>query len=252
MSTSTILLMAIAIFLITIISGGIPFILKLKNPGKYDFPIGEALANGVFLGAGLVHMLADASDRFSELGFNYPWAFVICGTTFLIFLLSEHIGFFMKKHNQNQSIFIAIASTIMLSIHSFFAGAALGITTNVSISNILFIAIIAHKWAASFSLAVYINKSNLTLINRISLFLIFSAMVPLGIYCGDELNQLSLSKGNTLLQPIFSSIAAGTFIYLGTFHGFKKAMKETNRHDFLQYFYVVAGFLLMVIVAIWL
>jgi len=250
MSISTTILMAIIIFLMTIISGAIPFIMKLKEPQKYDFPIGEALTSGVFLGAGLIHILADASKQFSNLNYNYPWAFVICGTIFLVFLLSDHIGFFIRENNRNQSFFIAIASTIMLSIHSFFTGTALGISTSMSLSIILFIAIIAHKWAASFALAVYINKTHLTLLSRLSLFLIFSLMVPLGIYSGDVIHT-SYSSQN-LLQPILLSVAAGTFIYLGTIHGLRKITTNKKAHNLSHYFYVTVGFVLMAIVAIWL
>ncbi len=251
MSTiTTDLMMATIIFAITVISGFAPFALKLKNPDKYDFPVGEALANGVFLGAGLVHMLPDAHNGFSKLGYDYPWSFVICGITFLFFLLSEHISFFVKEKNANQSFFIAIASVIMLSIHSFFSGSALGMTNNINLSLILFIAIIAHKWAASFSLSVYINKTDLKLPTRISLFMVFSLMVPLGIYFGYLLHDIYLD--NKLLQPIFLSIAAGTFIYLGTLHGFKKVITQKGCCNLYQYFYVLVGFSLMAIVAIWL
>ncbi len=249
-ANTTDLLMAVAIFLITMISGAIPFVLKLKNPDKFDFPIGEALANGFFLGAGLVHMLSDAADGFSKLGIEYPWAFVICGATFLLFLLSEHVGFFVKEHHKHQSLFIAVASTIMLSIHSFFTGAALGVTSSLGLTIVLFFAIIAHKWAASFSLAVYINKASLRLSNRLAMFVVFSLMVPLGICFGGLLHQHYLV--NQLLQPIFSSIAAGTFIYLGTLHGFKKVLTQKGCCNLYQYAYVLMGFLLMAIVAIWL
>ena len=244
------LLMALVIFLLTLASGAIPFVLKSKNPAKFHFPIGEALASGVFLGAGLVHMLSDASDGFAKLGFDYPWAFTICGLTFLVFLVSEHIGFFAEENNKNQSLVIAVASTIMLSIHSFLAGAALGITTSVGFSVILFLAILAHKWAASFSLAVYINKAQLKLSRRIIMFGVFSLMVPLGIYFGDLLHHQYI--GNQLLQPIFSSVAAGTFVYLGTLHGFKALVAGKTKPTLTQYFYVLAGFALMVVVAIWL
>lgn len=251
MNTGTLfLLMALIIFVMTLVSGSIPFALKLRNPSKFDFPIGEALANGVFLGAGLVHMLSDAADGFSKLGIDYPWAFVICGITFLVFLVSEHIGFFIKEHNKNQSLVIAIASAIMLSIHSFLAGAALGIATSIGFSIILFVAILAHKWAASFSLAVYINKAQLKLSSRIVMFAIFSLMVPLGIYFGDLLHHHYL--GNQLLQPIFSAIAAGTFIYLGTLHGFKRLVTRESKPSLAQYFYTLVGFALMAVVAIWL
>ena len=71
MSTNfTFILMALVIFVLTVISGAIPFIIKLKKPGRFDFPSGEALANGVFLGAGLVHMLSDASDGFTRPGIS--------------------------------------------------------------------------------------------------------------------------------------------------------------------------------------
>lgn len=244
------LLMATAIFVITIASGVIPFVLKLKSPDKYDFPVGEALANGVFLGAGLVHMLADSAQGFAKLGCDYPWAFMICGVTFLLFLLSEHIGFFVKQHNKNQTLFIALATSVMLSIHSFFAGAALGITSSVSLTIILFVAIIAHKWAASFSLSVYINKTDLTQAKRIGLFTVFSLMVPLGIVTGDLINTHYIS--NQFLSPIFSAIAAGTFIYLGTLHGFKKILTKQGCCDLYQYSYVIIGFALMAVVAVWL
>lgn len=250
MTTSTMLLMAAVIFFVTIASGTIPFVLKINKTKTYSFPIGESLANGVFLGAGLIHMLGDASGAFSKLGFDYPWAFCICGITFLVFLLSEYLGFFMKKNGDNQSLIVAVASTIMLSIHSFFTGAVLGITSSIGLSVILFFAILAHKWAASFSLSIYINKSNLNFSLRIMLFLIFSVMVPAGMFGGDLLMHY-YSSGN-LFQPIFLSIAAGTFIYLGTFHGFRGLLAGDRSSGPYQYICVVLGFALMAVVAIWL
>lgn len=243
------ILMGLSIFLMTMVSGAIPFIAKLKNPDTYDFPKGEALANGVFLGAGLVHMLSSSTAEFAKLGMDFPWSFFICGTTFLFFLLSEHIGFFIKNESKNQSLVIAIVSTVMLSVHSFFTGAALGITSSISLSVILFVAILAHKWAASFSLAVYINKTELTLTKRITLFTLFSLMVPFGIYFGDQLHHTYIK--NEMLQPVFASIAAGTFLYLGTLHGFKKMLTDKGCCTLYQYSYVIAGFMLMSIVAIW-
>lgn len=244
------ILMALAVFILTIISGIIPFKIKLKTPEKYDFPIGEALANGVFLGAGLIHMLSSSAREFSSIGYNFPWAFFICGATFLFFLLSEHVGFFVRDGAQNQTLLVAIVSTVMLSIHSFFTGAALGITSTTSLSVLLFIAILAHKWAASFSLSVYINKTSLRLSRRITLFIIFSAMVPLGIYFGNLLH--SHYVHNQLLKPMLTAMASGTFIYLGTLHGFKKILTQKGCCNLDQYFYVIFGFGLMALVAIWL
>lgn len=247
--TNIILLMAFAIFVLTVVSGIIPFILKLKNPQGFDFPKGEALANGVFLGAGLVHMLSSAANSFDKLGFTYPWAFVIAGVTFLVFLLSEHVGIYFKNHGKNQSIFIAVTSTFMLSVHGFFAGAALGLTSSLGLAFILFVAILAHKWAASFSLSIYINKTSLKTVTRIILFATFSLMLPLGVIFGDVVNKDYLS--NPLLQPIFTSIASGTFIYLGTLHGYKRMISQKGCCDLFEYWYVVIGFVLMAAVAVW-
>jgi len=249
MSGSIALFMAGIIFIVTVVSGAIPFVLKLNTTGKYDFRVSEALANGIFLGAGLVHLLSDSANGFTKAGINYPLGFVICGATFLLLLIPDHINFISNNKNRNQLTLIAITSNILLSIHGFFAGAALGITTTLSVSTVLFFAILAHKWAASFSLAVHLNQSSLRLSSRIYLFSIFSLMVPLGIYVGHILQHQF--PGHIITQPIFAAIAAGTFIYLGTFHGFKKIMTQKSSASLVQYCYMVAGFTFMCLVAIW-
>ncbi|MDE4940915.1 zinc transporter, partial [Francisella tularensis subsp. holarctica] len=43
----------LVILFVTAISGICPFVKKANNPNGFQFPIGEALASGVFLGAGL-------------------------------------------------------------------------------------------------------------------------------------------------------------------------------------------------------
>lgn len=248
--TSSYFVMGLIIFAITIVSGSIPFISKMKQPDKLDFPIAESIANGVFLGAGLVHMLSDASSSFTKLGASYPWAFSICGITFLLFLLSEYIGFFSDAKNKNLPLIVAITSTVMLSVHSFLVGTALGDSSSLGLDVILFLSIIAHKWAASFSLSVYINKTYLKIASRITLFMVFSVMVPLGIYFGDLLQHHYI--GNNFLQPIFLSISAGTFIYLGTVYGLKRTINETQSSTMYHYLSMIAGFAIMAIVAIWL
>ncbi|MDE4996881.1 ZIP family metal transporter, partial [Francisella tularensis subsp. holarctica] len=67
------------------------------------------------------------------------------------------------------------------SIHSLFEGAALGLSEELSVARVIFLAIIAHKWAASFALAININKTWMNFISRFMLFTIFEIMTPLGI-----------------------------------------------------------------------
>lgn len=62
----------LVILFVTAISGIFPFVKKANNPNGFHFPIGEALESGVFLGAGLIHMLGDSAGDFSELNIDLP------------------------------------------------------------------------------------------------------------------------------------------------------------------------------------
>ena len=242
------LLMAFAVLIITVISGIFPFFKRLNNPSGFSFPIGEALANGVFLGAGLIHMLGDSASDFNSLNIDYPYPFLIAGVTILFFLLMEHIGVGASKSNKTSSSTLAVIATIMLSIHSFFAGAALGIATSAALAWVVFFAIIAHKWAASFALSLTINKAKLNFNMRVLLFVVFCAMAPVGILFGQVAQSYFT---NPLIEPIFTAIAAGTFIYMGTLHGLERSVLITDCCNTREYTFVIIGFTIMAVVAIW-
>ncbi|MCP3680363.1 MAG: ZIP family metal transporter [Gammaproteobacteria bacterium] len=246
-------LLAIAIVIITTLSAGIyPFFKRIRTNKGYEFPLGEALASGVFLGAGLLHMLGDSAQSFISHHYDYPFAFLLAGITFLILLLFEHIGRELHEHNSDQQeggAAFAILAMIMLSIHSFLAGAALGLSQSLSVLLVILLAIVAHKWAASFALAVQINKSPLKIRMGIILFTIFAIMTPLGIIFGEGLTE-HLSE-DSLVSTIFSALAAGTFLYLGTLHGLKQAVMVDKCCDLKRFFFVIIGFAIMAIVAIW-
>ena len=240
---------ALMILAMTWIAGWYPFKKKLTDPKKHEFPIGEAISCGVFLGAGLIHMLGDASQDFSAAHWNYPMAPLLCGITFLLLLWLEHMGRELYEHQGASSNAFAILAVAMLAIHSFLAGAALGLSSSLSVFMVILLAILAHKWAASFSLAIQINKSELSFKQGIIAFAVFSIMAPLGIFVGSM--TLSSVPNMHMLEPIFSSLAAGTFLYLGTLHGLNRAVMVDKCCNIKQYSFVIAGFLLMAIVAIW-
>ena len=239
---------ALLIFIITLIAGVYPFLKKIKTNQSHSFPIGESLAAGVFLGAGLLHMLGDASQSFYQLHYDYPVAFVITGAVFLFFLLLEHVGRELYHRNGSGNAF-AILAVVMLSVHSFFTGAALGLSESLSVVVMVWLAIIAHKWAASFALAIQINKSDLSLKVGVALFVLFAIMVPLGIVFGSSVD--SLLTANPLVEPIFSAIAAGTFLYLGTLHGLEQATLIKQCCNLHHYYFVILGFAIMAVVAMW-
>ncbi len=242
------LLSLILILLITLLSGLYPFVKRLRQSEGREFPIGESLAAGVFLGAGLIHMLGDAADQFNQLQCSYPWASLLTGGVFLLFLLLEHIGTEVYHRQGSGSVFAVIA-VVMLSIHSFLAGAALGVSMTLSLSLLLLCAILAHKWAASFALAVQINKSPMRVRSGVMLFVIFSMMTPLGIVFGVMLS--GCLAQHPFLEPVFSSIAAGTFLYLGTLHGLERAVMIKQCCRLRGFSYVILGFVIMALVAVW-
>ncbi len=241
------LLFASIIFIIILIAGWYPFKQKCKNNKHYDFAIGESLATGVFLGAALMHMLPDAHQLFLTQGYQYPFAFIITGAVFLFFLWFEHLATeFYQCHGQAS---FAIIAWIMLSIHSLMAGAALGLSQQNTMIFMLFFAIIIHKWAESFSIALQLNKSHLSTRHTFILFLIFATMSPVGIflgwYCGYNLSLTSI------YNPILISTSAGTFLYLGTLHGLEKCVMVQRCCNLSNFSFVIIGFLLMGFAAIY-
>lgn len=236
------------VLLLTVIAGLYPFVKKRQSQKNHDFPLAESLAVGVFLGAGLIHMLGDASQDFYQLGYQYPIAFLLSGATFLFFLLFEHIGRELYHHKGHHNSF-AIVAVIMLSVHSFLAGTALGITDTLSMTTIILLAILAHKWAASFALSVQINKSDFSLGMGTLLFGFFALMAPLGILFGTSAHEY---LGHyPLIEPIFASLASGTFIYLGTLHGLERATLIKQCCNLKGFTLVILGFAIMAVVAIW-
>ena len=242
------LLIVFFILIVTWISGLVPFVKRINNSLEFSFPSGKAFASGVFLGVGLIHMLSDSVLSFNSLNFSYPYPCLITVVTILSFLFMEHIG----VSNSNNSVNIcqlAVLATLMLSMHGFFEGVAIGVSRSSAMISIIFIAIIGHKWAESFSLSLTINQSKYKFIFRSVLFFLFSIMTPIGILFGNSLQKMFESS---LLQPICTAIAAGTFIYMGVLHGLKHSVMLSVGDNLKKYSFIIMGFILMSIVAIWI
>ena len=233
---------------VTLVSGFYPLFQKHQAKSCIHFAWGESLAVGVFLGVGLLHMLHDASERFYAANIHYPFALLLAGGSFLFLLLLEHIGRSIYE-NQGFGNAFAMLAVFMLSIHSYLAGFALGLAETTSMTLILFLAIIAHKWAESFSLAVQLSKSTLTFNHALSFFILFSLMLPLGML--SSLYLQDILTPTPLIEPSMSALAAGTFIYLGTLHGLERAVLIKQCCNLKAFTLVLLGFILMAVVSIW-
>ena len=99
---------------------------------------------------------------------------------------------------------------IALGIHSVFEGLAVGIRPEAEKIESLIFGIVLHKGAEAMSLGICMTKNlkgQNQLINR--LMLMFAAFTPLGVILGWSLQSLG-----GIWDIVFSSMAAGTFIYI--------------------------------------
>ncbi len=238
---------ALSALTVILLAGWFPFKKRLSHDAHVEFPIGETLATGVFLGAALLHMLPESNHGFNSLGYHYPFAYVITGIVFLLFLWFEHLGKELYHHHDRAHPAFAIVAWLMLSVHSLVLGTALGLTHDYPTMFMLFLAIITHKWAESFAIAVQLNKSSLKPRSSMILFLIFALMTPLGIAVGWYFGQGLPSQ--SLMPPILIALSAGTFLYLGTLHGLERCVMVERCCNLRDFSFVIIGFLLMGLVA---
>jgi solute carrier family 39 (zinc transporter), member 1/2/3 len=235
---------------IALAAGWAPLHRRAGDDHVEGYARGEALAVGVFLGAGIIHMLGDTASDFVEAGITYPVGEVLCGAVILLLLWLEHLGNRLAgAHGANERTVLAILASLILAFHSFLVGAALGTASELSTTIVVLVAVLAHKWAAAFALSLTLSRSQLSSRNATALFLTFVLMFPAGVAVGA--GALALTASHPLFEPTFAGLAAGTFIYLGTLHGLTSSTLIAKCQHFPQFAMVALGFLLMAVVAIW-
>ena len=195
--------------------------------------LGQAAAAGVFLGGGLVHMLPDAAADFGASGRRYPWPFVVCGAAVLLLALLEalarrHMGeahaieaHGIEAHGEaalgggaQAGEGLPLVTALVLGVHSLLAGAALGVTTQTAEVLLVFLALAAHKGAASFSLALMLARSRTPRAWAWVVFLLFVACLPAGVAAGRLVSAREHAAPGA--AGVMLALGAGTFLYLGT------------------------------------
>ncbi len=235
-------LLGLGIFLITL-GVGLWGLLK-KTADQQNSQRGEALAAGVFLGTGLIHMLNNATEQFHLLNYHYPFAFLIAGSIFLLLLITEQGSYQIKRHHFQQ---FGLVITLVLSFHSLLMGISLGVVTSFPMLFLIIMAILSHKIAATFSLTTLINKSEISFTISIGLILFFSAMLPIGVLAASY--AIHYLHTYPIFEPIFNAIAAGLLIYLGIVYTLNKSSQLKPFHS---YSLILTGFSTMALVAVWL
>jgi len=117
----------------------------------------------------------------------------------------------VKKHKEPCCNATPYVLMIALSVHATFEGLALGLqSTMLSVLDIV-LAIGIHKGAASSALGISLVKTfpnDFGLVRK--LVFVFSMATPVGIVIG-----ILVSGAGEIYDVIFSSLAAGTFVYIG-------------------------------------
>lgn len=109
------------------------------------------------------------------------------------------------------TFFIALVQILGISAHSLFESMALGLSTEFSIMLNVFIATASHRWVTSFAIANTIT-ANLEYFPFLVVFVVFSAMVPIGVGIGAALTHLSLQ-----VRGVLFALSGATFIYIGAY-----------------------------------
>ena len=227
---------------------------SLSEKGKRFLALGNAFAGGIFLGAGLIHLLGDSVRTFGGMagGGNFPWAFLICGFGFLGILMLEKVivkGDESSVSTGGRSMYPYVL-LLVLSVHSVIAGMTLGLEATLAASIIIAIALVAHKGAAAFALGVGLRTSEVAIGTHKKLVVFFSCMAPLGVVLGKILSTLVSTGAITTFEAIFDALAAGTFLYVAI----SDIIGETfeSRADALGKFLLLStGFGFMALMAIW-
>ena len=234
---------------ISLLAGRFAFRSDATSQPSVALGIGEAFAAGVFLGAGLIHMLGDADATFGAQGIDFPYAPLLCGAVLLLLLWAEHAGHLMAQRSGQATAVLPLTAVAMLSIHSILMGAAFGITTSWSVAIAVFVAVLAHKGAASFALGLELVRSSMPRRQQWRLFCLFVAMFPIGVGLGQAVSHMT--DAHPLVEASFSAVAAGTFLFFGTLHGLAASPLITRCCNAKEFAGAVAGFALMAVVAIW-
>lgn len=252
-------ILAFALIVLTGLAGGLlSLVLASSKRSEHIFSLGNAFAGGIFLGAGLIHMLPDAQNDFAGFAGQtaFPWVFLICAAGFLLVLFLEKILTFhhdaiaAADNGPGRTIYPYVL-TLVLSVHSIIAGIALGSEKAMGMAVVILIAVLAHKGSAAFALGVSLFRGGVPKTRSMAIVAFFSFMTPLGIVIGAVMTALMTGTSEQVVTCVFDALAAGTFLYVAVIDIIEE---EFSRPEYrrLKFNLLVAGLGCMALLAVWL
>lgn len=246
-----------AILLTGFAGGYVSLRLSASSRREAIFSLGNCLAGGIFLGAGLIHMLPDAQEglRAVAAGIDFPIVSVICAGGFLFVLLIERVATSAHGHSEkgaapSSKSFYPYVLTLVLSIHSIITGIALGAEDTVSMAFVIVVAVLAHKGSAAFALSISLQRAGATRASVWRTIILFSFMTPLGLLIGASLTWLLTETAGEIFEAVFDALAAGTFLYVASIEIIEEEFSQGQRRV-AKFACVTLGLALMAALAIW-
>jgi zinc transporter 1/2/3 len=216
MDLMTFRIVAIVAILATGLLGGLmPLWLGYTPATRRFFSLGNAFSAGIFLSAGLIHMLPDAETSLRGVLGEFPTASLLAVLGFFIVLFVERVAASEgAETGEAKPGVYAYVLALVLSVHSLIAGIALGTEQTTTGVLVIFLAVIFHKGSAAFALGVSLFRAGVARARIPRTIGIFSSMTPLGIVVGALLSAGLGGHASLLAEGIFEALAAGTFIYV--------------------------------------
>lgn len=246
------MLASLIILSIALAAGLIPALTPRFRLSESVLCHGNYLAKGIFFGAGMIHLLPEAIDRYNEIhgGDDHVTILTICAVTLMFLQIAEQAIHKLVHSAKLDALWLPYFLVTILSIHSIFAGIALGLDTNLTTAVALFLAIIAHKGAASFSLSVSMMVRGISA--RITAWgiILFSLMTPLGIWGATALMDSDMLKHSHVANPFFDAMAAGTFLYIALTSKLKHKPMPAE-HTWWNMLWIASGVGIMAVLAQW-
>ena len=246
------LLSGILILVIGLVGGVIPIIVGRFQNSRRFFSLGNAFAGGIFLGAGLIHLLPDGAEHLRAIS-SYPLAGLLTTISLAFLLLIDRVIFShhdLEEHAGQKGSVYPYVLTIVLSVHSIIAGTSLGLETHVSTSVVILLAIVFHKGSAAFALMVSLHNAGVPDARKKRILAIFVTMTPLGLVFGTLASALLRGNVATLAEGAFDALAAGTFIYVAVLDIIEEELSG-DEDKLAKFALIVIGLGSMGLLAVW-
>jgi zinc transporter 1/2/3 len=215
----------------------------------------NAFAGGVFLGAGLIHMLPDAQVKFASVfaAMEYPHFMLVAGIAFLLVLFIDKVAALPHvsdaSDGQDGGTTYPYLLAVLLSVHSAITGIALGLEQTLIGSIAILVAVLAHKSIAAMALGISIDREKVDPRRGRILRWIFYSATPSGIVLGTLWSGQLEGQTAALAEGIFDALAGGSFLYISIVDILIEEFRPPN----VGWLFLSAagGFAIMALLAIW-